>query len=750
MSLQWLIWGERMQNAWAIALILILSFPFQCKSEELLVRVVEQMTGTNPKEESQVCGQDSLLFTVLQDRVVFFFGDTVLDNGTTSAKKNCNAIGAKYPQRPNTMAWTYDKDLSRGVNLTYLGGAVAAPVLWPLKTTQRNEATVWVTNAVTIGNDIYGTYYTVAKGWPAPPATFGSGVAVMKQGQSIFNRTNLFFEPNDPFSNFGSMILSPNLDYVYLFRVDDSDGSHKMFLGRVPVSALTSLDPLVFKSQHQYFTQSGWSQSNSNLVYFFNNTNPPSIGFNKHLNKWVAVSNSIFSEFGLLSEITMRTADDLTGPWSAPIRLYGEKYNPETQPDALFGTVYNPAYLQPFDKDNGRAFYFSATDGAKYNVRLFEGSYGYGNLKFQPNNETGEMLVDEKVRGVFKGAVLPSGNHPATLDKLANSVVGIKLNGWNYIGKKAVKSSKLFIPFRVPASRDASLTLKLQLVKPNLNPTIGTSFEILEKLDSVTLNYFVRRNDLGINVGNTLSPLIEKAYSHPAWKDGNPNFVWLLINREDSENSGAIALRYKDILNSPPSLDVCQGDCPLTDTNGDGAIKVTCIGDSNTGTAVKVTGVTSWCDYFSEKVKAKGWIVTNRGVSGTSATEQGPGMLNTALKLDQPDLVIMAYGTNDVGYYKHDAQTTVNSYKKLVNVAQSGGARSIVATSPPQLCYALVGLTEDPVGPLNSLLKSSFLSEDLLDFYSIMNPSTDFRDCIHMNNSGQQKRAEAAYSKLVP
>ena len=90
----------------------------------------------------------------------------------------------------------------------------------------------------------------------------------------------------------------------------------------------------------------------------------------------------------------------------------------------------------------------------------------------------------------------------------------------------------------------------------------------------------------------------------------------------------------------------------LTDINGDGQITTSCLGDENTqspGSPLRF-----WCEGVDDLITRPTWRTRNQAAPGAtvyplaSAPPDGPTQLASALALDAPDAVVLAFGTADV------------------------------------------------------------------------------------------------------
>ncbi len=310
--------------------------PFRVES----ARVVCQLTGNGA---AGIKGQDAAVILPFQGKVLFFFGDTTLLSGG---------------MLPNSRAETRDREGSDCLALDYTTNpeGVAREVL----SRQGEEATVWLHSVFPVGSRVYAYYYTVAPGWPAPPATFGTGLAVSEDGGRSFVRTPLLFPKDSVFSETVYAVPRPPYLFLVLRKGDVRFGT--LYLARV------RLREILRKEAYQVWAGASWSASEREAAPLFENAGAPSIQWNPYLRKWLAVYTAVLSEQGLLSQLEARVADELTGPWSAPAILYRCPNEPKRE----WGSCYNAHHNAVFDRNGGRTIYVTATDWLPYNVYLYE------------------------------------------------------------------------------------------------------------------------------------------------------------------------------------------------------------------------------------------------------------------------------------------------------------------------------------------------------------------------------------------
>ena len=190
------------------------------------------------------------------------------------------------------------------------------------------------------------------------------------------------------------------------------------------------------------------------------------------------------------------------------------------------------------------------------------------------------------------------------------------------------------------------------------------------------------------------------------------------------------------------------------DRNGDGITRIACLGDSNTDTRPQTTGRISWCDTLGDLVAGDGWITINGAAAGARVVNIGSAHLTAALTRD-PDIIVMAYGTNDLAV--HSVATIVAKYAALKQQIEDDGRSAMIALTPPKLPGTMInGIAFNSMATqLNQAILAAFPPQTVIDFYTPMllpNGSingTLYDDFTHMNTAGQNARAASAYEHMT-
>ena len=142
---------------------------------------------------------------------------------------------------------------------------------------------------------------------------------------------------------------------------------------------------------------------------------------------------------------------------------------------------------------------------------------------------------------------------------------------------------------------------------------------------------------------------------------------------------------------------------------------------------------------------------------------QGAGQLEAALSDPSVEIVILALGTNDIGYSLVDRDhllldpptpvAIADVIATLAATVEAAGASVLVATTPYRLPQN--GLPSQPEGindlvdELNSELALRFEADEMIDFSTGFEPADFLSDGTHMSSSGMAKRAALAREAVL-
>lgn len=175
------------------------------------------------------------------------------------------------------------------------------------------------------------------------------------------------------------------------------------------------------------------------------------------------------------------------------------------------------------------------------------------------------------------------------------------------------------------------------------------------------------------------------------------------------------------VLAAPPT----DPPCREPSLPNQSSFVVACIGDSNTQPDWQ--GFTSWCERLEVSTINCGWGAATATSNPDWYPYDGVGQLEAALEMD-PDLIIIALGTNDLGLLGKTPAETAAAIHFLNETAEFYGVPTLVASVPPS---TLIAGAEDT----NLLLNYD------IDFYLGFQPLLD-PDGVHFLEEGHVLRAE--------
>ncbi len=224
-----------------------------------------------------------------------------------------------------------------------------------------------------------------------------------------------------------------------------------------------------------------------------------------------------------------------------------------------------------------------------------------------------------------------------------------------------------------------------------------------------------------------------------------------------------------------PLLQVVDPGAPLAavaDGNGDGLVTVVCLGDSNTMFDHVGGQRRAWCEQLDDAIANPNWHVVNRSLLGMTAVDLGrmlgeltmyvdaptphPVTIDATLRLDRADVVVLAFGTNDLRAITNELATPeqlVAAYQAHERKLRAGGVPLVLIALTPPTVPPSPASDLPRIDAANALLRRTFPADRLLDFSTGMVPA-DYgyrgeHDGVHIGQSGQRKRMETAYRRLV-
>lgn len=319
-----------------------------------------------------VQGRDGAVSALLWGRSVWDFGDTVLDvpdehgenwhhnsfaytsdldarDGLTGFEQRTDDAGAPaYFIAPTDDEWAF--------NHAHLGDHCAEPpcgarwAVWPgtmVFDPARDRALIF-----------YGLVYAETGDFNFHGV--GNSVAVWSSFESSPERPlvspdaghpTLLFEENDPPWGTGATVVDGDLYAL---------GCGEKAQGLAPPCRLArvALDSVLDRAAWRFFDGRDWSVDASRAAVLFTGAPTVTLFFNQHLDAWAAVY-----ALPLSNDVVLRTAPKLTGPWSAPRKLFSANKPDGNAYDAIAHPELAPADGQQlfvtFSRSNGVGWFGS-------------------------------------------------------------------------------------------------------------------------------------------------------------------------------------------------------------------------------------------------------------------------------------------------------------------------------------------------------------------------------------------------------
>jgi lysophospholipase L1-like esterase len=181
--------------------------------------------------------------------------------------------------------------------------------------------------------------------------------------------------------------------------------------------------------------------------------------------------------------------------------------------------------------------------------------------------------------------------------------------------------------------------------------------------------------------------------------------------------------------------------CNLCDANGDQTVRVAAVGDSNT---TPYFGW-SWCNELQVRHQAIDWRC--HGLGGArmigDTLPYHAGFMLTAVLAEQPDVVLLALGTNDAFLDAASPDAMLAALQILTTRIEDAGAVAIPALVPPlpNLGAAINARIDD----YNALVLAAY--PQAIDFHTGMGDPA-LMDGVHFYVEGMKARADRAEAVL--
>jgi len=329
---------------------------------EVVVESVEDLGVID--QDTNLRGRDGGYSGVHHNQSVFVFGDSVTQSSNTDGQNWFS----------NTWSAINDTDASDGLDTLMLGADTAGETIELLPFTKAekdyNDRHVDGPNCI----EPCGARWAL---WPGPLVSdpernrsllfyqkinarpgdlnfFGVGksIAVWNYGDPHPIRPLINVSADDPTMMFFPGTPQPGTaalvdgELVYAFACTRESVDFECILARAQLAQAT--DPVAW----QYARSSeDWKSDAGQAVVLFLGADIMSVSFNRYLNRYIAIYSAPLSK-----EIHLRSAPQLTGPWSSPILLTNALSSANTN-----GWVYDGMSHAQFDEQDGKIIYLTYT-----------------------------------------------------------------------------------------------------------------------------------------------------------------------------------------------------------------------------------------------------------------------------------------------------------------------------------------------------------------------------------------------------
>lgn len=284
----------------------------------------------------------------------------------------------------NTLGWSDDFDLSDGTRFNFKESppTALAQGMTPMSKLPHDpsapdatEVQIWYGHSFVMGQDIYTYYISFGPNHKG----LGVGMAVLRGGlqDSDFSNNHMNEFERIPKSKFW---VAPYFFDGAPFIKTESDGKTYLYLFNQFGVQRTLFTPGGVENYANYKTWDGnnWVTGGfAKKMWDGELAIRASVDWNSYLNKYVAVYTPWDSGDGRNSQLTYRTADNITGPWSEKtVLLYGTSLANGGNEKA--GDYYNPIYRSFFDRDGGKSIYVMASSsGSSGDINIFEHQFDH-------------------------------------------------------------------------------------------------------------------------------------------------------------------------------------------------------------------------------------------------------------------------------------------------------------------------------------------------------------------------------------
>lgn len=328
-----------------------------------------------------VTGLDGGASTKAGSTNYFTFGDT-----------NVSGVG----QIPNSIATGSDTEAGDCISLTSksAGGKASATI-----TKLSNECTVWPTDLVEAPDGRVHIFF-VSLVWSGPICEI-QHVGLAELNKSTLNSTRVvpvFFNTNDvQIPNYRILTASVtrvgNEVYVYWGGQRKTDNMDAVLLSKVPVADIAN------KASYTYWDGNSFVSNPGSMVPLWDQgpigTNGMTIRYNQYLGKWTAIYNTAY-----VSVMAMRTADNVTGPWSTEQVIINCLQYYKLGSSGNHYPCYGAKEYKEFQKNNGQTIYTVQSHTLNYQPFLHETVFGKAIEQHLDDSENSAYLkTGENIEG---------------------------------------------------------------------------------------------------------------------------------------------------------------------------------------------------------------------------------------------------------------------------------------------------------------------------------------------------------------
>lgn len=322
-------------------------------------------TRVGPIAEFSPHGLERTVHTTSNGRSLFFFPET----GRYDSEGNLRRV------YPNALLASDDLEASDGLSFT--DGLRYRP-LRPA----RNESAAWLLTATELpgtysGRHPVGGFFTALDIDGNPLGTSYAYAKGSTRGVSRFKRALGFLPEASLASQVASVVVGSQSRVILN---NEADPLGRVYLADANTSTggdlATVAQNFVTPSKYTFFTATpvsdgianrAWSTDETDAVALFDNAIKPSIFQNPYTSDWMAIYTVKTSASGTASQVALRTAQTVDGPWSEPVVLFSTQNTADSQ-----GRLFNATYLPGFDQEGGKVIYFYASDFQTGQVELFQ------------------------------------------------------------------------------------------------------------------------------------------------------------------------------------------------------------------------------------------------------------------------------------------------------------------------------------------------------------------------------------------